>query len=94
MINFEALYKISYGIYIVSSGTKEKGNGYISNTVFQVTAEPPKIATCCSKNNYTVGFIQNTNCFSVSVIKQDADPGIFGPFGYKSGRDIDKLKGM
>ncbi len=39
-------------------------------------------------------FIINTNFFSVSVIKQDADPGIFSPFGYKSGRDIDKLKGM
>lgn len=94
MINFEALFNISYGLYIVSSGTKEKGNGFISNTVFQVTAEPPKFAACCSKNNYTAEFIQNSKNFSVSVLPQDASLDIFGRFGYKSGRDFNKLEGM
>ena len=53
MIDYEALFKISYGLYIVCSGNKKKGNGFISNTVFQVTAEPPRFAACCNKNNYT-----------------------------------------
>jgi flavin reductase (DIM6/NTAB) family NADH-FMN oxidoreductase RutF/rubredoxin len=92
MINFEALFKISYGLYIVSAGNNDKGNGFISNTVFQVTNEPVKFATCCSKNNITTGLIQETGSFAVSVLQKDASSDIIGKFGYKSGKDIDKLK--
>jgi flavin reductase (DIM6/NTAB) family NADH-FMN oxidoreductase RutF/rubredoxin len=94
MINFEALFKVSYGLYIVSSGTRVHGNGFISNTVFQVTAEPPKFAACCSKNNYTSELIQKTGCFAVSVLHKDTSADIFGRFGYKSGKDFNKLEGM
>lgn len=94
MLNFEALFKISYGLYIVCSGDKNKGNGFISNTVFQVTAEPAKFAACCNKNNYTAEFIKKYGAFSVSVLNQNASSGIFGTYGYKSGKDIDKMAGM
>ena len=94
MINFEALFRISYGLYIVSSGDKDSGNGFISNTVFQVTSEPIRFAVCCSKNNYTAEFIRETGAFAVSVLHKDTAPEIFGRFGYKSGKDIDKLEGM
>jgi len=94
MINFEALFKISYGLFIVSSGDKNRGNGFISNTVFQVTAEPVKFAACCSKNNFTADFIKNSGAFSVSVLHQNTASEIFGRFGYKSGRDLNKMEGM
>ncbi len=94
MINIEALFKISYGLYIVSSGDKNRGNGFISNTIFQVTAEPARFALCCNKNNYTSEFIDRTAAFSVSVLQKDTSLEIFGLFGYKSGKDIDKLEGM
>ena len=94
MINFEALFKISYGLYIVSSGDKKSGNGFISNTVFQVTAEPVKFAACCSKKNYTTEFISKSGAFAVSVLHKDTSPETFGRFGYKSGKDFDKLKGL
>lgn len=94
MLNFEAFFKISYGLYIVSSGELNKGNGFISNSVFQVTAEPPQIAACCNKNNFTAEFIQNTGAYSVSVLHQNASAEIIGRFGYKSGREINKLDGI
>ena len=94
MINYEALFKISYGLYVVCSGSEESGNGYISNTVFQVTSDPPRFATCCNKENHTVGIIQSSGLFSVSVLHQDAGAGIIGTFGYKSGKDTDKLSGL
>lgn len=94
MIQFEALFKITYGLYIVSSGNKNKGNGFISNTFFQVTAEPPRFASCCNKDNYTAQMIRDTGAFSVSVIHKDTDPEIISRFGYKSGKDTDKLKGL
>ncbi len=94
MINFEALFKVSYGLYIVCSGDDTQGNGFISNTVFQVTASPPRFASCCNKDNYTAEFIRKTRAFSVSVLHQDTPADIFGRFGYQSGRDADKLEGM
>jgi len=94
MINYEALFRISYGLYIVSSGDKNRGNGFISNTVFQVTSEPPKFAICCNKNNYTAEFIQRTSTFSVSVLHTAASPDLFGRFGYKTGKDFNKLEGL
>jgi flavin reductase (DIM6/NTAB) family NADH-FMN oxidoreductase RutF len=94
MINFEALFKVSYGLYVVCSGDKTRGNGFISNTVFQVTSSPARFASCCNKDNYTAEFIKESGAFSVSVLHQDTPADIFGRFGYKSGRDIDKLDGM
>jgi flavin reductase (DIM6/NTAB) family NADH-FMN oxidoreductase RutF/rubredoxin len=94
MINYEALFKISYGLFIVSSGDKVQGNGYISNTVFQVTAQPPKFAICCNKDNYTAEVIVRSKVFSVSILHKDVSPDIFGRFGYRSGKDFIKLEGM
>ncbi len=93
MINYEALFKISYGLYIVCSGDRSKGNGYVSNTVFQVTSTPPCFAASCNKDNLTAEFIKETGAFSVSVLHQDASSEIIGKFGYKSGTDIDKMDG-
>lgn len=94
MIDFNALFKVSYGLYIVCSGSREYGNGYISNTVFQVTSDPPRFATCCNKDNHTAELIKASGVFSVSVLRQDAGAGIIGTFGYRSGKDTDKLEGM
>jgi flavin reductase (DIM6/NTAB) family NADH-FMN oxidoreductase RutF/rubredoxin len=94
MIDIDALFKVSYGLYIVSSGDKNRGNGYISNTVFQVTADPPRFVTCCNKDNYTAEFIKRTGTFAVSVLHNETPTEIFTRFGYKSGRDSDKLEGM
>lgn len=94
MINYDALFKISYGLYIVSSGDRNRGNGFISNTVFQVTAEPPAFAICCNKNNYTAEFLQRSGVFSVSVLHTGASPDLFGWFGYRTGKDLDKMQGL
>jgi flavin reductase (DIM6/NTAB) family NADH-FMN oxidoreductase RutF/rubredoxin len=94
MINVESLFKISYGLYIVCSGDEKKGNGFVSNTFFQVTAEPPMFAACCNKNNFTSEFIIKHHAFSVSVLAQNVSSEIFGKFGFKSGRDFNKMLGM
>ena len=93
MLNYESFFKITYGLYIVASGDANSGNGFISNTVFQVTAEPPQFAASCNKANLTAEFIQKTGYFSVSVLSQDCKTEIYSKFGYKSGREINKLQG-
>ncbi len=94
MINPEAFFKISYGLYLVSSANGTRRSGYISNTVFQVTAEPPQFAIACSKNNYTSEIISAAGKFAVSVLKMDAGASLIGTFGYRSGRESDKFAGM
>ena len=81
MINFEALFKVSYGLYIVSSGTKEYGNGFVSNTVFQVSSSPPLFAACCSKENHSAEIIKSSGSFSVSILQSDAAATTIGTFG-------------
>ena len=67
MKDYEILFKITYGLYAVCSGNSEEGNGFISNTVFQVSSKPAKFALGCSKNNFTAGMIEKQGNFSVSV---------------------------
>ncbi len=94
MVNVEALFSITYGLYVVCSGDKECGNGYISNTVFQVTSEPPRFATCCNKNNYTSEIMQSKGNFSVSVLSTDTSSDIFSRFGYRCGREFNKFEDL
>jgi flavin reductase (DIM6/NTAB) family NADH-FMN oxidoreductase RutF len=90
-MNLEIFFKISYGLYVVSSRVDNILNGYISNTVFQVTSDPPQFAVACNKNNYTAEIISQGKAFAISILKQDYNPDIMGTFGYHSGRDTDKF---
>ncbi len=92
MINYNAFFKISYGLYIVSSGNESVKNGFISNSVFQVTAEPPQFAACCNKDNHTAEIIAATGNYTISVLHEETKKELIGQFGYKSGRDIDKFQ--
>jgi flavin reductase (DIM6/NTAB) family NADH-FMN oxidoreductase RutF/rubredoxin len=90
-MNIEAYFKLTYGLYVVSSAANGKLNGYVSNTVFQVTAEPPQIAIACSKNNLTTSLIEQSRIFAVSVLERDTHAEVIGTFGYKSGKEINKF---
>lgn len=93
-MDLTVLFKISYGLYIISSFKDDKYNGQIANTVFQVTSEPPRVAVCINKNNLTHEFIENSKIFSVSILSKDTPMTFIGQFGFKSGRDIDKFQGV
>jgi flavin reductase (DIM6/NTAB) family NADH-FMN oxidoreductase RutF/rubredoxin len=90
-MNSKALYKLSYGLYIVTSIKDGRYNGQIANTVFQITSEPPSVAISINKQNLTWEFIKESRLFTVSVISQAAPLAFVGQFGFKSGRDVDKL---
>lgn len=93
-MNLQALHKLGYGLYIVSSSKGDKINGQIANSVFQITSEPPTVAVSINKNNLTHEFIRESRCFTVSVLRQDTPLPFIGRFGFKSGRDIDKFEGI
>jgi len=91
-MNIEAFFKITYGLYIVTSKKDDLLNGHISNTVFQVTAEPPQFAVCSNKDNLTTDYIIQSGVFAVSIIEQDVDLQYIGRYGFKSGKDFNKFQ--
>ncbi len=93
-MNVKALYKLGYGLYVVSSRKGDRLNGQIANTVFQITSEPPTIAVSINKNNLTHEFIKESKVFTASILSQDTPLSFIGHFGFKSGKDIDKLEGI
>jgi flavin reductase (DIM6/NTAB) family NADH-FMN oxidoreductase RutF/rubredoxin len=91
-VNKKTLWKISYGLYVVSSLKDNKYNGQIANTVFQMTAEPPTIGVCINKKNFTHEYIEQSNLFTVSILSKGTPMKFIGLFGFRSGRDVDKFK--
>lgn len=87
-----ALCDVSYGLYIVSSHDGEQLNGQLTNTVFQVTAEPPRMAAAVNKKNLTHEYISKSGCFTISAVSQDAPMTFIGLFGFRTGRDINKFE--
>ena len=67
MIDTRALADMSYGLFIIGARKGEKFNAMIANSVFQVTAEPPKIAIALNKNSLTHDYIKATGLFCVQI---------------------------
>jgi flavin reductase (DIM6/NTAB) family NADH-FMN oxidoreductase RutF/rubredoxin len=93
-MNTKALYKISYGVYVVCSVKGGKINGQIANTVIQVASEPPTIAVSINKENLTHEYIKESGVFTASILCQDTPLSFIGNFGFKSGRDTNKFEGI
>ena len=89
-----ALFKIGYGLYVLTAHENGKDNGCIINTVMQVTSEPCMIAIAVNKKNYTNEMIQRTRKFNVSSLAEGVDFNLFKRFGFQSGREIDKCNGF
>lgn len=94
MINFESFFKVSYGLYLVCAKNGEAKSGYVANTVFQVTSNPPKFGISCNKENFTAEIIKQSGAFSFSVLGDRASTGLIGDFGYRSTRETDKFRGV
>jgi flavin reductase (DIM6/NTAB) family NADH-FMN oxidoreductase RutF/rubredoxin len=93
-MNKAALHKISYGLYVVTSGQDGKFNGQIANSMFQVTSDPATVAISINKQNYTNELIKLSRKFVVSVLSESAPMPFIGNFGFKSGRDFNKLQNV
>ena len=87
----KAMYKLSYGLFVLTAQKDGKDNGCIINTAIQVTSDPNVISIAVNKNNYTHDMIMETKKFTVSVIAQDAEFSLFKNFGFQSGRDVNKF---
>ncbi len=89
-----ALFKLGYGLYVVTSNDGTRDNGLIVNTVSQVTDAPNRIAVCINKANYSHHVIKQTGIMNVNCLDVTAPFSVFENFGFRSGRSVDKFVGI
>ena len=87
----KAMYKLSYGLFVLTAREGDKDNGCIINTAIQAASEPNQMSICVNKANYTHDMIMRTGLFTVSVISRKADFELFRRFGFQTGREVDKF---
>lgn len=92
VLDEQALFKLQYGLFVLTAKEGDKDNGCIINTVQQITNTPNRIAIAVNKHNYTHDMILKTKTFNVSILTENAKFEVFQNFGFKSGRDTDKFE--
>ena len=88
-----ALFKIEYGLYVVTSNDGKKDNGCIVNTVTQLTDTPFRVAVNINKANYTHEIVKKTGKMNVNILSQDTTFDLIKKYGFVSGRDVNKFEG-
>ncbi|MFR8238662.1 MAG: flavin reductase [Dorea sp.] len=89
--DLSALFKIGYGLYVVTCNDGKKDNGLIVNTISQVTSTPNRIAVTINKANYSHHIIKQTGILNVNCLSTEAPFHVFENFGFQSGRTADKF---
>ena len=93
MIEQTAMYKITYGLFVLSVNDGKKDNACIVNTVAMITDSPKRITVYVNKANYTDEVLRKTGVFTVSVLSEKAPFDVYKHFGFQSGRTVDKFEG-
>lgn len=89
-----ALFKIGYGLYVVTSNDGRRDNGIIVNSIVQLTNTPNRIGVTINKDSYSHHVIKQTGIMNVNCLSVDAPFSVFETFGFKSGRNVDKFAGI
>lgn len=90
----EAMFKFSYGLYVLSASCDGKDNGCIINTAVQLTDAPKQVAIAVNKANLTHDMIFADGRFNLSFLSEQASFDLFKRFGFQSGRNADKFDGI
>ena len=90
----KAMYKLTYGLFVLTAKNGEKDNGCIINTAGQVTSEPNRISITVNKANYTHDMIMKDGKFNLSVLSESAGLDVYKRFGFSSGKETDKFSGF
>ena len=89
-----ALFKLGYGLYVLTARDGDRDNGCIINTVMQVTSIPPLVGVITvNKKNHTHDMIMRSRKFNISVLTTETPFKVFQHFGFQSGATVDKFAG-
>ena len=90
-VDTKALFKLSYGLFVLTARDGKKDNGCIINTAVQLTSSPCRISITVNKQNYTHDMIQRSDAFNRSVLTEEVPFKVFEHFGFQSGKTVDKF---
>ena len=90
-MNSKAMYKLSYGLFVVSTEHDGKLNACITNRAIQVANTPDRVGLAINKSNLAHDLVMASGVFNISIISTDAKFDLFQHFGMQSGRDVDKF---
>lgn len=90
-MNKTAMFKLSYGLFVLTSSFEGRDSGCIINTGIQVTSEPNRISIAVNKANFTKELVEKSGKFNLSILSEAASFETFRHFGFQSGRDVDKF---
>ncbi len=88
-----AMFKLSYGLYLLSTRENEQDNGCIINTAVQLTDTPCRVSVAVNKQNFTCQLIEKSGKFNVTTLSTSVPFKVFEKFGFKSGKDAQKFDG-
>ena len=94
MANANAMFSLTYGLFVLTAREGDKDNGCIVNTVSQLTDNPKRVTVAVNKANYTHDMILRTGAFNASILTKNAPFELFKYYGFQSGRDVNKFEGM
>ena len=86
-----AFYKLSYGLFLITTRQDTRNVGCIANTLIQVTSHPPRVSVALNKENYTTRIIERTGAFSATVLDETVDMNLIAAFGFQSSETTDKF---
>lgn len=89
----KAMYKLSYGLFVLTSAAGGKESGCIINTAGQVTSQPNRISIAVNKANFTHDLVKEGGRFNLSILSEAASFDTFKHFGFQTGREVDKFAG-
>lgn len=90
----KALFKLSYGLFVLTGKSGDKANGCIINTCNQVASNPARLAISVINGNYTCDLIKESGVFALSVLDETTSFETIRHWGMQSGRNVDKMKGI
>ncbi len=90
-VDASAMFKLSYGLFVLTAQEGDKDNGCIINTAVQVTTDPQRITIAVNKKNFTHDMILRTGQFNVSILTEQTDFSVFQHFGFQSGQSTNKF---
>jgi len=91
-MDLNTFFKITYGVYIITTRLEDKLNGMVATTFCQVTAEPVRMTLGINKESLTHEIVQKTGFVGVNALSQETAFNFIGNFGFKSGHNTDKFK--
>lgn len=89
----KTMYRLTYGLFVLTARQDEKDSGCIINTAGQVTSEPNRISITVNKENFTHDLVKASGKFNLSILSEDARFELFQHFGFQSGRTVNKFDG-